>query len=139
MGDVVRAACRSAESESRNLKRSYKMPPPEDKKALQRALGMIAYQMRFCSKFSEVTAPLRQRLHDGNEFRWDARHTAAFDQMKAVLASAPVLAYFSPRHKNIVCQCDASQHGLGAVIMQNGKSLNMCHVLSPRQKLSVHR
>ena len=85
-----------------------------------RALGMITYQMRFCSNFSEITAPLRELLHAGNGFRWDVRHNEAFDRIKAMLASAPVLAYFSP-HKEIVCQCDCSQFGLGGVIMQEGK------------------
>ena len=37
-----------------------------------------------------------------------------------MLASAPVLAYFSPE-KDIIVQCDASQSGLGAVIIQDGR------------------
>jgi len=37
-----------------------------------------------------------------------------------MLASAPVLAYFSPE-KDILLQCDASQSGLGAVIIQDGR------------------
>jgi len=104
----------------RKVEAILQMPVPEDKKALQRALGMITYQMRFCSNFSEITAPLRELLHAGNDFHWDVRHTEAFDCLKAMLASAPVLAYFSP-HKEIVCQYDCSQFGLGGVIMQEGK------------------
>ena len=104
----------------RKVEAILQMPVPEDNKALQRALGMITYQMHFCSNFSEITAPMRELLHAGNDFHWDIRHTEAFDRIKAMLASAPVLAYFSP-HKEIVCQCDCSHFGLGGVIMQQGK------------------
>ena len=96
------------------------MPIPEDRKALQRALGMATYLARFCPNFSEITAPLRSLLHDGNEFRWDIRHTEAFDRMKAMLATEPVLAYYSP-DKELTCQADCSQFGMGCVIMQEGK------------------
>ena len=40
--------------------------------------------------------------------------------MKAVIASAPVLKFFDPSEE-VVLQCDASQHGLGACPMQNGQ------------------
>ena len=96
------------------------MPIPEDKKALQRALGMATYLARYCPNFSEITAPLRALLHDSNEFRWDIRHTEAFERVKAMLATEPVLAYYSP-HKELICQADCSQYGMGCVIMQEGK------------------
>jgi len=96
------------------------MPIPEDRKALQRALGTATYLARFCPNFSEITAPLRSLLHDGNQFRWDIRHTEAFERMKSMLATEPVLAYYSP-HKELTCQADCSQFGMGCVIMQEGK------------------
>jgi len=95
-------------------------PIPEDRKALQRALGMATYLARYRPNFSEITAPLRSLLHDGNEFRWDIRHTETFERMKAMLATEPVFAYYSP-HKELTCQADCSQFGMGCVIMQEGK------------------
>ncbi len=96
------------------------MPIPEDKKALQRALGMATYLARYCPHFSEITAPLRELLRYGNSFSWSARHTEAFERMKSMLVKEPVLAYYSPQ-KELVCQCDSSQSGLGAVILQDGR------------------
>ena len=95
------------------------MPIPEDKKALQRLLGMATYLARYCANFSETTSSLQELLQHGNEFRWDIRHTNAFNRLKSMLTAAPVLAYFSP-DKEIVVQCDASQSGLGTVLMQDG-------------------
>ena len=96
------------------------MPIPEDRKALQRSHGMATYLARFCRNFNEITAPLRSLLHDGNEFQWDIRHTEAFERMKAMLASDPVLSYYSP-HKELMCQAGCRQFGMGCVIMQEGK------------------
>jgi transposase InsO family protein len=96
------------------------MPIPNDKKALQRALGMMQFLGRYCPNYSTVTAPLREMLHHSNEFHWTERHTQAFDKLKEILVSNNVLAYYSPS-KELLCQCDSSQSGLGAALMQDGK------------------
>jgi hypothetical protein len=93
---------------------------PEDRAGLQRALGMATYLARYCPNYSEITAPLRELTAGENEYRWDDRHTKAFDRLKTMLSSAPVLQYFAP-NKHVTVQCDASQAGLGAVLLQDGK------------------
>jgi len=110
----------------RKVEAILQMPVPEDKKALQRALGMITYQRRFCSNFSEITAPLRELLHAGNDFHWDVRHTEAFGRIKAMLASAPVLAYFSP-HKKLCVSAIVPSLGLEALLCKKEKSLSTQH------------
>ena len=107
-------------ADKRKVEAIVNMPIPEDKKALQRVLGMATFLARYCAHFSEITSVLRELLLTGNEYHWDVRHTTAFERLKAMLASAPVLAYFSPE-KDITVQCDASQSGLGAVIIQDGR------------------
>ena len=96
------------------------MPIPDNKVALHRILGFATFLARYCPGFSEITASLRELIAPENEYRWDIRHTEAFDRLKAMLTSAPVLQYFSPK-KEVTIQCDASQAGLGAVLMQDGK------------------
>jgi hypothetical protein len=107
-------------ADKRKVDAILNLPIPEDKKALQRVLGMATFLARYCANFSEITSTLRELINSKNEFHWDLRHTEAFERLKAMLASAPVLAYFSPE-KDIIVQCDASQSGLGAVIIQGGK------------------
>jgi len=46
--------------------------------------------------FSEITAPLRDLLAKENECRWNERHTDAFNRVKLMLSTAPVLHYFMP-------------------------------------------
>ena len=96
------------------------MPQPTDKKSLQRVLGMATYLARYCKNFSDVTAPLRELLRFENEFIWSDRHTESFNRLKAILSAEPILAYYAPE-KELICQCDSSQSGLGAVLLQEGK------------------
>jgi len=68
-------------------------------------------------------APIRALLMQENEFCWrEEIHGVAFDRpnLKALLTNAPVLAFFDSS-KPIVVQCDASQGGMAAVLLQNGQ------------------
>lgn len=82
---------------------------------------MVNYLQKFTSGLSEVTKPMRDLLKEDVEFVWDeVVHGERF--MKAVIASAPVLKFFETSVE-VVVQCDVSQHGLGACLMQNGQPL----------------
>lgn len=105
---------------SRGVEAIHQMPMPENRAALQRVLGMATYLARFCPNYSELTALLRELLLKDNEFHWDIRHTEGFTRLKDLLTRAPVLLYNAP-DKPLTVQCDASQFGLGAVILQDGK------------------
>jgi len=94
---------------------------PKDREAVSRLLGMATYLARFVPNFSEITAPLRELLRKENEFVWDSGvHGVAFDRLKNLLSSDPVLAYYDVR-KDVILQCDSSQSGLGVVLLQEGK------------------
>ena len=97
------------------------MPPPTDKQGLRRIMGMVNYLQKFAPGLSELTTPIRILLKDDAEFVWEESvQGECFKRVKAVIASAPVLKYFDPSVEAVL-QCDASQHGLGACLMQNGQ------------------
>ena len=97
------------------------MPPPTDRKGVMRLLGMATFLAKFCPNFSEVTAKLRELLSKTVEYRWDeTTHGVAFQKLKDLLSSAPVLRYYDVTLP-VVIQCDASQSGLGAAILQDGR------------------
>jgi hypothetical protein len=99
------------------------MPPPTDRQGVMRLIGMTTYLSKFCPNFSTVTAPIRALLQKENEFCWRPEvHGVAFSKLKNLLTNAPTLGYFDAR-KPIVCQSDASQAGLGAVILQDGRPI----------------
>ena len=96
------------------------MPAPTDRHGVERLLGMINYVQKFSPGLSELTAPIRDLLKSENQFMWDKDvHGKCLLKIKEVLISTPVLKYFDP-DKNTVVQCDASESGLGACIMQDG-------------------
>jgi len=105
------------------VKAIREMPAPVDKKGVQRLLGVATYLSRYAPVFSQQTATLRSLLESKNEFRWDEEiHGKAFEQLKLTFENAPVLSYFDV-NKEITVQCDASQDGLGACLLQEGKPI----------------
>ncbi|XP_072163255.1 uncharacterized protein [Diadema setosum] len=93
------------------------VPVPKTRKELMRFIGMAGYYRRFCHNFSDVVAPLTDLLRKNVKFQWSAACQSAFDQVKAILSSGPVLA--APDFKKgFSLAVDASDVGAGAVLMQ---------------------
>ena len=46
-------------------------------------------------------------------------------EIKRMVTEAPILAFYDPA-KELVIECDASQKGLGAVLMQQGRPIALC-------------
>ena len=95
------------------------MPSPTSRKELDTVLGMATYLGKYAPNLSDVTAPLRDLTKKENDFIWDAVSDKAYNSMKRLLCKepGPVIAYFYPQ-KDVVLQCDASQKGLGAALLQ---------------------
>src|SRR4029434_11317709 len=94
-----------------------RFPPPTTKKELQRFLGMVGYYRSFCSNFSTVVCPLTNLLKGGARYVWSVGCQQAFDNVKSLLSTAPVLA--APQlDKPFQLQVDATQVGGGGGLLQ---------------------
>ena len=92
-------------------------PVPTTKKELMRFLGLVGYYRAFCRNFSSVVAPLTDLLKGKVPFVWSTRCQLAFDRVRSLLCSEPVLA--APRlDQPFQLQVEASQVGAGAVLLQ---------------------
>ncbi|XP_048745965.2 uncharacterized protein K02A2.6-like [Ostrea edulis] len=101
------------------IKAITEMPRPKCKADIQRLLGMVNFVQKFAPNLSEITAPLRDLLKAESEFVWDnAVHGKTFDELKKLLSTSPILRFFDPNLPTTV-QCDASERGLGACLIQN--------------------
>ena len=96
------------------------MPRPDDKKAVQRLLGCVNYLARFMPKLSEVSEPLRKLTEKNVMFMWESQQEEAFQAIKNMITTAPVLKYYDVASETTI-QCDASESGLGATLLQNGQ------------------
>jgi transposase InsO family protein len=63
--------------------------------------------------------PIRQLTHSKSTWEWSEVQESAFNELKSMISSTPVLAYYDP-DKDLEIQCDSSQSGLGAALMQGG-------------------
>ena len=80
-------------------------------------LGMVGYYRKFCVNFSTITEPLTQLLRKRAKFEWSSSCEKAFEKLKAILSSAPVLSDFSLQ---FILALDASDIAAGAVLLQKG-------------------
>ena len=94
------------------------MPIPEDVAAVQRLLGFAQYLSKFLPRLSDVTKPLRELTQKDMAWIWDHPQQAAVDKLKQMVTNTPVLGYYSLQEEMTI-QCDASQTGLGAALLQN--------------------
>ena len=98
------------------------MPAPVDKKGIQRLLGTLNFFSRYIPNMSTITHPLRELLGKHTPFHWNSTHNHAIAQIKQVLTHSPVLGYYDV-NKPVTLLADASQHGLGAAILQEGQPI----------------
>ena len=116
------------------LKAIQEMPAPTDKEGVMRILGTCNYLQQFAPHLSDSTAPLRELLKKDVEFMWDTPQQRAYEEVKQKLSSPPVLRYFDPKLTTTL-QCDASQKGLGASILQGGQPVAMAsRALTPTEQ-----
>ncbi len=67
-------------------------PVPKTRRELRRFLGMAGYYRCFCRNFSSVATPLTSLLSPAEPFVWSSECQTAFDNIKVLLCSEPVLA-----------------------------------------------
>ncbi|KAD7116743.1 hypothetical protein E3N88_04011 [Mikania micrantha] len=83
-------------------------------------LGLAGFYRRFISNFSKIVVPLTALTHKGKPYEWDPEQEDAFHTLKHMLCKAPILT-LPDGNNDFVVYCDASNQGLGCVLMQRGK------------------
>ena len=96
------------------------MTPPTDMEGVQRLNGFVNYLSKFLPQLADVMEPLRRLTRKDTEWTWSEEQDKAFNEVKRLVSQAPVLSYYQP-DQPLSIQCDASQKGLGAALIQDGR------------------
>ena len=106
--------------DTKKVEAIIQMDPPQNVASLQSFNGMVNYLKKFSPVLSELSEPLRRLCKPGVEWTWEFEQHSAFEAIKKVITTLPVLAYFDKTKKHTI-QSDASKKGLGAVLLQESK------------------
>ncbi|KAK1605211.1 hypothetical protein QYE76_028884 [Lolium multiflorum] len=93
-------------------------PTPMNVSQVRSFHGLAGFYRRFVPNFSTIAAPLNDLTKKG----WGAAQDHAFDELKRLLTSAPLLA-LPDFNKQFEIECDASGIGIGGVLMQEGRPI----------------
>lgn len=107
-------------------------PVPSSVKELRSFLGLAGYYRKFVLNYGILSKPLTSLLKKGQLYLWTSATDQAFQAIKHALVTAPVLAMpdFSIP---FVVETDASDKGMGAVLMQNNHPITfLSKALGPR-------
>ena len=97
-----------------------KAPVPLNVTELRSFLGIVNYYGKFIQSVADLCALLNELLQKNTPWMWTATCMESFNQLKQALGSAEVLCHYNPSEE-ISLACDASAHGLGAVLSHHFK------------------
>ncbi|KAL0166731.1 hypothetical protein M9458_038575, partial [Cirrhinus mrigala] len=104
-----------------------KWPLPNSIKKLQRFLGFASFYRRFIKGYSSITAPLTSLLWGKpRHIIWNPAAHKAFQQLKSIFSTAPVLHHPDPERPFTV-EVDTSTIEVGAVLSQAVGESSLLH------------
>lgn len=93
-----------------------KMPAPTNKKELRFFLGSMNFYSRFIPHLQSLCAPLHVLTKHDTKWTWSADEDQLFLRLKSMLTSKDTLVHYNA-DLPLVLTTDASDHGVGAVLM----------------------
>lgn len=94
---------------------------PTTVKGVRSFLGFANFYRCFVNGFSELVGPLVALTKKGSEWRWEKEENDAFEKLKSIFATKPVLAQWDPERDTIV-ETDCSGFALGGCLSQKDQT-----------------
>lgn len=92
-------------------------PIPKTIKQVRGFLGLASYYRRFIKNFAAIARPLHDQTKTTKQIPWTNKTTEAFNKLKELLTTSPVLAR-PDFNKPFILVTDASKLGLGCILTQ---------------------
>jgi hypothetical protein len=93
--------------------------PPTIVHQVRSFVGLVGYYQRLIPNFSKIAKSITELSKKGTKYVWSKDCDDAFQTLKKLLTTSPVLAQPNIA-KSFDVYCDASGTGLGCVLMQEG-------------------
>jgi len=90
-------------------------PQPKNVKDVRKFLGLTNYYRRFIKDFARVARPMNVLTRKDEKWQWEKMQQKAFDELKRIFTSKPVLAV-PDLDKEFRVEADASNYATGGVL-----------------------
>ncbi len=107
------------------LEKIGSFPVPTGKRQVKSFLGKCGYYRMFVKDFATLTAPLESLVTKGKGFAWNTASDEAFRKLKSLFNAELICASYRSELPSSIFT-DASDVGLGAVLVQQGKIVRYC-------------
>ena len=112
-------------------------PTPTNLKQLRGFLGLTGYYRKFVKGYAHIAGPLNRLLKKDQAYEWTEDCQKAFDELKKVMTSPPVLALPNDQD-TFVLDTDAAEGSIGAVLsqVQDGvETVSYTHLTLPTKRI----
>jgi chemotaxis protein CheY-P-specific phosphatase CheC len=92
-------------------------PAPQSVLEVQIFLGFANFYRRFIDGYSRTVLPITSLLRKGQRFEWTQEAQKAFDELKSLFTTAPILRHFDP-NLPITLHVDSSGFAISGIISQ---------------------
>ena len=103
------------EMEEEKVGRVLKWPTPQCVRDVRKFLGLANYYRRFMKDFAKVALLMNRLTRKDEKWKWGKEQQAAFEQIKAISTTRPVLAT-PDLNKEFRVEADASNFATGGVL-----------------------
>ncbi|TYK03129.1 putative mitochondrial protein [Cucumis melo var. makuwa] len=126
--------CSGVEVDSDKIQSIADWSRPTNVREVRGFLGLTGYYRGFVQHYGSIAAPLTRLLKKGGFLKWNEEAEEAFEKLKKVMLSLPVLALPSFDHPFEI-ETDASGYGVGVVLTQSKRPIAFyAHTLAMRDK-----
>jgi len=109
------------EMEKEKVDRVLSWPEPRNVKDVRKFLGLANYYRRFIKNFAQVARPMNVLTRKDVKWWWEEEQQKAFDKLKRVFTTKPVLAA-PDLDKEFRVEADASNYATGGILSMKGSN-----------------